>query len=457
MCPESECSEVVTLVLVQITADLQHDSFVARAAHEKSFKYLADKGIPMDVVLQFCDNCAAQYKSQHPFAELARSPLNIIRVFFGEKHGKSQCDGLFRRLKTWMTFRIKSRHTFVTDAHDFYRYCKSDYKTPEMTEGKCQHYRVVFQFLTPSDIRRHQDCTLDEAVTGTRKIYSVRNTKEPLKIKIRNVPCLCRACIEDCGDECQNAAYSDPWTEVNLIPVKGKSKLKYLKRKDPRLVSNRKGNENISKEELVEQMAVQDNEITDSDDEIIPLIAVDDDADEQEETIDLTTKNPKPGCKDNIFIDLTAEPAADEPEVYKDITIENVEEDDVIIRADENVNTMQGQSESVLVIAYQEESEIIPERLYWESILAALERCKTISELETLAFDLKKNLPPLRNRVKNIHFNPDCDYIDAVATASLPPDAPQDVHAIFTTADGNCFSHSVSKGYSGSEMMHLEI
>ena len=206
-----------------------------------------------------------------------------------------------------------------------------------------------------------------------------------MKIKIRNVPCLHRACIEDCGDECQNAAYSDPWREGDLIPVKGKSKLKYLKRNDPRLVSNGRGNEKISKEKSVEQIEVQDNEINDSDNEIVLLIAVDDDADEQEETIDLTTKSPNPGCKDNIFIDLTAEPAADEPEVYKDITIENVEEDDIIIRADENVNTMQGQSESVLVIANQEESEIIPERVYWESILATLERCETISELETLA------------------------------------------------------------------------
>ena len=43
----------------------------------------------MNVVIQFCDNCALQYKSRRPFAELARSPLDIIRVYFGEKHGKS--------------------------------------------------------------------------------------------------------------------------------------------------------------------------------------------------------------------------------------------------------------------------------------------------------------------------------------------------------------------------------
>ena len=33
LCPVTNCSETVTLVQVQITEDLLHDSFVARAAH----------------------------------------------------------------------------------------------------------------------------------------------------------------------------------------------------------------------------------------------------------------------------------------------------------------------------------------------------------------------------------------------------------------------------------------
>ena len=107
----------------------------------------------LDVVFQFCDNCASQYKSQRPFAELARSSVNITRVFFGEKHGKSHCDGFFGRLKSWMSYKVKTRSVIVTNASDFYRCCKKEYEMPPPENGKCQHYRVVFQFLKPSDIR----------------------------------------------------------------------------------------------------------------------------------------------------------------------------------------------------------------------------------------------------------------------------------------------------------------
>ena len=107
-CQNEDCSELVTLILGQITADPLHDSFVARAGHEAAFQYLTDLGIPMNLIVQFSDNCISQYKSRRPFAELSRSSLNIIRVFFGEKHGKSHCDGFFGRLKSWMTHRIKS-------------------------------------------------------------------------------------------------------------------------------------------------------------------------------------------------------------------------------------------------------------------------------------------------------------------------------------------------------------
>ena len=150
-CPNG-CEEMVTLILAQITDDFRHDSFVAHAGHEASFKYLAESGIPMQTIIQFCDNCASQYKSRRPFAEMAHSSLQIIRVFFGEKHGKSQCDGFFGCLKSWMSYKIKTRKVIVTNARDFFRYCKSKYETLEAEHGNCQHYKVVFQYLRPSDI-----------------------------------------------------------------------------------------------------------------------------------------------------------------------------------------------------------------------------------------------------------------------------------------------------------------
>ena len=232
-CQNQGCSEVTTLILAQISEDPLHDSFVARAGHDAAFRYLAETGVPMDVIMQFCDNCSSQYKSRRPFAELARCPLNVIRVYFGEKHGKSQCDGFFGRLKSWMTYKIKARQFVIMNADDFFISCRNEYQTPAPVPGECQHYKVAFQYLRPSDIRRHHDCDLDRAVPGTLSTYSVRNTPDPLKLKIRTTPCLCPPCIADNGEQCKNHKFTDGWKEVDLIPVKGDSKKKHMKRKHP--------------------------------------------------------------------------------------------------------------------------------------------------------------------------------------------------------------------------------
>ena len=77
-CLQKGCNEVVTLALVHITADLKHDSFLARAAMNMTFPYLVEIGVLLDIVLQFCDNCAAQYKSRCPFVEITRCAIQLI-------------------------------------------------------------------------------------------------------------------------------------------------------------------------------------------------------------------------------------------------------------------------------------------------------------------------------------------------------------------------------------------
>ena len=177
----SHCPEVVTLALVHISADMKHDSFLSHAIMNMSFKYLVEVGVPLDLVIQFCDNCASQYKSRCPFVEITRCALQLIRVYFGEKHGKSHTDTLFGRLKVWTSFEIKSRHFVVKNAFDFFTFCRECYQT-KITPGCCQHYRVEFEFVRPCHVRRHQDSDLDKAVEHTHKIYSVRNTPDPLKL-----------------------------------------------------------------------------------------------------------------------------------------------------------------------------------------------------------------------------------------------------------------------------------
>ena len=79
---------------------------------------------------------------------------------------------------------------------------------------------VQFQFLQPQHIRRHHDLDLEKGIPGTRSIYSIRNTPNPLVLKVRKVPCLCSPCVKDNGEKCLNYEHTDPWEEVHLKPKK---------------------------------------------------------------------------------------------------------------------------------------------------------------------------------------------------------------------------------------------
>ena len=468
-CPNKNCDEVVTLVLAQITNDLLHDSFVARAGHEASFKYLSQTlGLKLDYILQFCDNCSSQYKSRRPFAEIARSSLNIIRVFFREKHGKSHCDGFFGRLKAWMTFKIKSRQFIVNNAHEFYRCCKDEYETPEPEHpGTCQHYRVVFQFLNPSDIRRHHDCDLDKAVTGTRSIFSVRNTAEPLKLKIRNVPCLCRACIQDDGQKCENYRFTDEWREVDLIPLKGQSKNTHMKRKHPNQCAGAKTMQKVCQKEVEHETPSHCNkEVDENTPEVtveeqtkrnIPdaIIDKDDSAevdilfpgsvpDEHDEADVVNLTETRQNEVTDMFIDLT-----DGTEKFDD-DIDVIEHGDVITDGDVD----QDKVVAHYIDAYEED---IPDKVYWESILGRLEGCKDDREMLIVATEIQKDLTPLEPQTWQIHFQPEKDVIDAIAFSSIPHDGPKNVDAIQILPDGNCFCQAISHARFGNDSKHLEL
>ena len=260
-CLRPNCNQIVNLSLVHLSDDMKHDSFLACAAQNLTFKYLTDCEILQDLILQFCDNCASQYKSRWPFSKLACSPFNIIRTYFGEKDGKSHADALFGRLKAWMSFHIKARHVIIKNAHDFYNYCRDNFQTPKIDDA-CQHYRVEFQYIRPSDVRHHQDCDLDRFVPHTQEYYSVRNTAQPLSLKFRKVPCLCSPCISEKG-ECLNKEHIDPWQLVKLVPKKGDSKLKHEKQKCPTVMQIQQENvEEPSDDEELPEVLIPESMIT---------------------------------------------------------------------------------------------------------------------------------------------------------------------------------------------------
>ena len=53
---------------IMITDDLHHDKFAVRAFEKQTLDHLKSKGFIPQQIIQFCDNCASQYKSKGLFS-----------------------------------------------------------------------------------------------------------------------------------------------------------------------------------------------------------------------------------------------------------------------------------------------------------------------------------------------------------------------------------------------------
>ena len=502
-CQTEKCQEIVTLSLVHISADLKHDSFLSRAAMNMTFKYLVEISIPLHLVIQFCDNCAAQYKSRRPFVEITRCAIELIRVYFGEKHGKSHADGLFGRLKSWMSYKIRSRHFIVKSAYDFFKFCREHYQTTTI-KGACQHFRVEFEFVRLSDVRRHQDSDLDKAVDGTHEIYSVRNTPEELTLKVRHVPCLCPPCIEDNGEECLNSSHTDPWRTVKLIPERGARLQKYKKRKRPDAHIQQNPQEIPS----VQGQGEPEGEISYTDpqsseeelaDEELPDIVFEDtrkkrkqkknqkkevevekskinkkNARKKSEAVPVTdaTNSEEAGVTDRVT-DRNDKTARNEDRyrcswlhAYEDITppdedttltgifrpyqdsqeSTDIEIIDVIERNSKEFSMAGENAFSTPEIETVSVEELmnarIPTSVLWPSILSAIEGCIDFNQAEKLAKELYDKMPPIGPRVRAVFSTSDVN--DNVAQKEIPFDGPTQMKAVYTIGDGNCLCRALS-------------
>ena len=64
-----------------ITDDLSHDKFAVKEFERQTLEHLKNKGFVPKQIIQFCDNCAGQYKSKGPFQFISESGIPTLRMF----------------------------------------------------------------------------------------------------------------------------------------------------------------------------------------------------------------------------------------------------------------------------------------------------------------------------------------------------------------------------------------
>ena len=243
-------------------------------------------------------------------------------------------------------------------------------------------------------------------------MFSVQNTSNPLRLKIHNTPCLCPPCIADDGQECVNGHFTDKWREVELVPLKGDNIRKHMKCKHPReyIAVQRSATDRIQNEPMNDGVSDEEDDIN------VPEMLLDNIA--QDEMEEYCQGNEQTGeNEDDISIDLTegAENITNDETIVID---EELEDSDIII-TNEDYNSNPS-------LELFQSTEVIPDWIYWESKLAALEGCASDGEFEKTAIELSKTLKALRPS-KKVTFIPERHRIDNIASCALPADGPKNV------------------------------
>lgn len=204
---------LVTEEHIMISDDLKHDKFAVKAFEKRCLQHLKNKGFVPRQIIQFCDNCAGQYKSKGPFQFISAAGIPTIRMFFGARHGKGPADGAVGRIKRGVTLSIKARQTVIRNAEEFYEFCLTKFEKNHYREEEGQVFLQEFFYVT--DIERTEDIVAVTCV-HTRSFYSIRSTGSYCSIEVREVSCCCESCLDGDGSTCPNQAYASKWRVLNL-------------------------------------------------------------------------------------------------------------------------------------------------------------------------------------------------------------------------------------------------
>jgi len=95
-------------------------------------------------IVQWTDDCAAQYKSKGPFSDISCSLIDfgatLERNFFGSRHGKGPSDGESAVVKHHATSAIMTGKATIASAEDLFKYCQESNLDKQRPLEGCSHY-----------------------------------------------------------------------------------------------------------------------------------------------------------------------------------------------------------------------------------------------------------------------------------------------------------------------------
>ncbi|EDO34354.1 predicted protein [Nematostella vectensis] len=204
-----------------------HDS--VHKAQKLIHDYLVnDVGYSIELLHEFTDGCAAQYKSRHCIGDLSCSLADfgypIQRSFFETSHAKGEQDAAGSHVKQKTSQAVLRRKAKINSAKDMYAYRVANFTEPAATSYAArrtatQLTRRVF-FYVPAKgegaVSRNRDGRKFKEAKGIRKWHCVKTLPQQEKVLVRHRTCYCVSCIVKDEDSCTNKAWLDEWKEVTI-------------------------------------------------------------------------------------------------------------------------------------------------------------------------------------------------------------------------------------------------
>ena len=207
---------IVTEHLFFISPDCKHDHHSVHRCREFVVDYLKQINYDVEIMHEWTDDCAAQYKSRHCMGDISYSNKDFgfitIRNFFETSHAKGPQDGAGANLKHKADIAVIQGQTVIQNAKDLYEYANANLEKPAPSryQSECvQLKRRIFHYAETVD--RNRPHRLFKDFTGVRTIHSVKSGPAGCTLQVRRLSCYCDNCLEGNYQDCLNSNHVDEW------------------------------------------------------------------------------------------------------------------------------------------------------------------------------------------------------------------------------------------------------
>ena len=177
---------------------------------------------------EFTDGCAAQYKSRHCIGDLSCSLADfgfpVQRNYFETSHAKGEQDAAGSHVKQKVSQAVLRRTATINNARSMYDFLVQHFSQPARSSFSARTNSVqlklrIFYFVPCSgegSVIRCRAGRRFRELKGIQKLHCVKTTPQQGKVHVRHRSCYCINCIVNDEEKCTNKAWLDEWKQVEL-------------------------------------------------------------------------------------------------------------------------------------------------------------------------------------------------------------------------------------------------